>query len=467
MLSLLYDALLYDTLAISSLVAVSPSTFPLLAATTVLVILFVHLFRLPQLSLPEPEPHAPRGALLPEPPVAPVPVPQSAPSTTPPSNITVPHLAHEPKWVPFKMFAKFPPSRNVHPPARVAMPPFAECLVGALGERDATARGAAVMMLQRARPVDLAPLAARIVPLVSSPHTPCGQDALLVLSRLGDAFPSELGLPLIGHIQRAAHAVQRVAILAPAPLAPHILATFQPDSPLCAPKLRRVTGDFDGPDDEAEAPLVAMLGQLGREAIGLALLALLPLRARRALAIAAASTRKLITPHLRAPELLLAESDGTWDNAAFIARLPDLRRLRIAPMGLTPEQVIDLGHLAASAEPVEVLHRSLAACLMLGAALGDRLERIRLVGGRVLECAPLRTQRTLDALDQVLLAQPDVNVLKGVLARNPHVPPEHAAATLRSRERALARMTITNIEAETLLAHAVQAAVAAHNAGNN
>ena len=108
---------------------------------------------------------------------------------------------------------------------------------------------------------------------------------------------------------------------------------------------------------------------------------------------------------------------------------------------------------------VDFRTHSTAVALFLGAAIGAECRGIRLVGGRVLQGQALRTCRTLE-LGELLLSAVDVNLLRGVLARNPHLDPEATLETLLARERALVRMTVMGPEMEALLRNAVQAVVA-------
>ena len=108
---------------------------------------------------------------------------------------------------------------------------------------------------------------------------------------------------------------------------------------------------------------------------------------------------------------------------------------------------------------VDVRGCSVAVALVLGAVLGGKLRTATLEGGRVLEVAPLRARpaRSL-GLDQVLLGRADVELLRGVLSRNPRLEPFDTMALLQTRHRALGRTSVTgNAEAQALLMQAVQA----------
>ena len=141
-----------------------------------------------------------------------------------------------------------------------------------------------------------------------------------------------------------------------------------------------------------------------------------------------------------------------------MARLPTLENLRVraaAPLS-SADVVLELAALRR--QPlVDVLPFRGAAALFLGAAVGGTVQKLRLVGGRVLDVCQLRRCRDLGALEQALLSPSDVDVLYSVCSFNPFLDPAETLEQLRARERALARTTVRTFEAEMLLEHAVQA----------
>ena len=292
--------------------------------------------------------------------------------------------------------------------------PLADAVLAAVG--DPSARAAAVLLLGRLAPADLASHAVALVAHVAD--AAAAHDVLPLLAPL-DTLTPPLADTLLHTLRAAPRAVQRMALLTPVPLDAARLRTLTPDVPLPVPTLAPLGVAFDV---AAEA-----LAVLGADVVQLALLPALPLRARRSLACASRALRALVTPHLRAAELAVEDAD--WEDAAFVARLPGLRVLRVNGAAhdlpaLRARAEVDVGTLAGSA-------------LLLGAALGGDARWVRLSLARadgtpqVVEAGALRTARrpTLYAL----LDAPDVAFLHGVLARNPHVSPEAGLRLLRSQ----------------------------------
>ena len=100
-----------------------------------------------------------------------------------------------------------------------------------------------------------------------------------------------------------------------------VLRRLRPGSPLCVPPLPSVV-----PGRGGEAGL---LSRLDANLVGMAILPLLPLASRRTAACACRALRAVVFTHLHSRELAVHATDATWENAAFVARLP----ARLAPFG--------------------------------------------------------------------------------------------------------------------------------------
>jgi len=330
-------------------------------------------------------------------------------------------------------------------------------VLAAVGEGDAELRAAAVLLLGRLQPAALGRHAAALAAHATSADEAVAKDAIIALASLSpDDLAPHAAEALLTSVRAASRAVQRVAILAPVPFDRTTLRTLVPDVPLCAPPLAP-TPMLHATGTAPEGSFEAMLLGLGTEAVGLALWPLLPLRPWRTMAPLSATLHAVVAAHLRAPLLDIQEADVLgpfetidWESASFIARLPNLRVLRVGGV------VYDLELLR---DHVDVRGCSVAVALVLGAVLGGKLRTATLEGGRVLEVAPLRARpaRSL-GLHQVLLGRADVELLRGVLSRNPRLEPFDTMALLQTRHRALGRTSVTgNAEAQALLMQAVQA----------
>jgi hypothetical protein len=320
--------------------------------------------------------------------------------------------------------------------------PIVDALLNAIGG-DEHDRAAAMRLLGRVSPSELAPHAAALVLHVGAVDTNVSCAALHVLSRL---LPSALTesdhVALLRVLRRASATVQRVAVLAPAPLPVECLRLLRPAPPLCEPPLLVVHADraIDGElDDLADGALVvALVVAIGPDALRLALLDKLPLRARRALACASVAFRGVVTPHLRASMLAVADEDADWDNAAFVARLPDLTMLC---MGVGAPH--DLQALRAQPQ-LNLAQLSVESALFLGAVLGGSVESVRLSlpdgfgAPQVVHAAPMRHGLRL-AFGTPRMGAADVAFFRALFARNPHFKPDDVEAALRSMVEARGR----------------------------
>ena len=150
------------------------------------------------------------------------------------------------------------------------------------------------------------------------------------------------------------------------------------------------------------------------------LLVAMRLRERRALACVCAVLYNSLRPHLLLATVLhVGTAAASWENAAFIARLPRLRTLHIDGEGFVP--VMDVPSLRskqrlrlASADGKQ--QTGPAAALFLGALLGDGDHTVRLTDNmQMVALAHLRTQQrvTLPAANDA-----DLAMALGSLARN-------------------------------------------------
>ena len=161
-------------------------------------------------------------------------------------------------------------------------------------------------------------------------------------------------------------------------------------------------------------------------------LGFLSLRDLRSLAITCFAARAVVSGHLRATDVRIdAAVDASWENAAFLARLPNLQRLHIEGEQLVP--IIDVRGVRskerlrlASADGKQRV--GTAAALFLGAVLGGShttegvlLRRgtqhtIRLTDN-VSYMSLDRLHTDLSDFDQPFLSPADVLILLGTWAR--------------------------------------------------
>ena len=124
----------------------------------------------------------------------------------------------------------------------------------------------------------------------------------------------------------------------------------------------------------------------------------------------------LVAPHLRAATLSVRAEDATFDNAAFVARLPSLERLRVEgetmlPDGLELPKLRSLSNLALKT-------LSPPAALFLGCALassgGEHV--VRMSNGNTI--VALRPVSERAELDLAVASAADLAVLLGALSHN-------------------------------------------------
>jgi len=149
----------------------------------------------------------------------------------------------------------------------------------------------------------------------------------------------------------------------------------------------------------------------------------LDLRTSRSTAVTCWIAREHVSELLRAPVVTVDEADGSWDNAAFLARLPGLQRLHVRGEPFVP--ILDIATLKsrprlrlASADGTKQMGS--AAALFLGAFLAGGIHTIRLSDN--LTYAHLDLRATGPTCHLPLSANAvDQSVVVGALASHPAI----------------------------------------------
>ena len=110
--------------------------------------------------------------------------------------------------------------------------------------------------------------------------------------------------------------------------------------------------------------------------------------------------------------------DATFDNAAFVGRLPRLGTLHVQGETFLSDG-IDL-HKLRSLDRITVGQLSFEASLFVGAVLSGGEHTLRLSGGTCVALHPLRTRERLN-LTHHQLRDKDLAVLLGALSLNPQL----------------------------------------------
>ena len=192
-----------------------------------------------------------------------------------------------------------------------------------------------------------------------------------------------------------------------------LLSGYHHVPPACSPPLEPLTAELPA-SSECVALLVDKLAQLGMDALSLALLHRMTLRAKRAVACSCRGLRTLITPHLRAATLHVLAEDATLDNAAFVARLPTLERLHVEGESFLCDG-LDIPKLR-SLPRIALKTVGAPAALFLGCVLSGGAHTIRLSNGATL--VSLQPLATRDDLSLVVSSAADLAVLLGSLSSN-------------------------------------------------
>ena len=203
-------------------------------------------------------------------------------------------------------------------------------------------------------------------------------------------------------------------------------------------RLRRRRRDWRA--EHAHAPLVnvydpsafeAALANLGEDALVLSLFRQMSLRDKRALACTSRAANKLVSREWSTGQLNVSPADAEWANAIFVARLRDLKTLRVG------DDEFDLAEMRTQS-PIDVVDFGTASALFLGAWLSHDVHRLILADGRTVDADSLRTCRRLD-LDTLFpgcpapISDADIAFLQGLVWRNPRLKLGASVALLRTR----------------------------------
>ena len=192
-----------------------------------------------------------------------------------------------------------------------------------------------------------------------------------------------------------------------------LLSGYHHVPPACSPPLEPLTAELPA-SLEYVALLVDKLARLGMDALSLALLHRMTLRAKRAVACSCRGLRTLITPHLRAATLHVLAEDATLDNAAFVARLPTLERLHVEGESFLCDG-LDIPKLR-SLPRIALKTIGAPAAMFLGCLLSGGEHTIRLSND--VACISLRPIATRVDLSLVVESAADLAVLLGSLSSN-------------------------------------------------
>jgi len=142
------------------------------------------------------------------------------------------------------------------------------------------------------------------------------------------------------------------------------------------------------------------------------LLAACSLRSKRALCCTCRELREQVMAVLRARELSVRIEDATFENAAFVGRLPALQVLHVQGEA-KPLAVAHLRRLPR----ITITHLTLEAALFVGAILSGGEHTVRVSSGSCVALWPLRTRERLN-LSSRALKDSDLAALLGALALN-------------------------------------------------
>ena len=163
---------------------------------------------------------------------------------------------------------------------------------------------------------------------------------------------------------------------------------------------------------------VAAVGRVGEEDVRGELPATMSLHAKRAACCACYTLRKHLTEDLHREVLHVRIEDATFDNAAFVGRLPNLATLHVQGEMFLRDG-IDLRKLRALPR-IAVGKLGFEAALFLGAALSGGEHVVRLSSDACVALPPLRTRERVNLVQRQLKGQ-DLAVLLGALSLNRHL----------------------------------------------
>ena len=142
------------------------------------------------------------------------------------------------------------------------------------------------------------------------------------------------------------------------------------------------------------------------------------LASKRAMACVCTSLCSHVTSHLHAPSLSVSIEDATFNNAAFVGRLPNLERLHVQGETSLPRG-LDLKYLR-SLDRITINRLGFEAALFLGAAISGGYQTLRLSNNSCVLLAPLRTRERIN-LSSRELRDSDLAALLGALSLNAHI----------------------------------------------
>jgi len=239
--------------------------------------------------------------------------------------------------------------------------------------------------------------------------------ALRAMQREGDArralarFERNLQEPLVVRMQEATLRHFNLFLNADAATASKCYV-HQP--PPCQPPL-------EPPPSRPLRPCAAgdsiLLGAFEVEDLRHELLRVMSLASKRAAACACASLCCQVAVHLHAHTLSVRIEDATFDNAAFVGRLPNLRRLHVQGETSLPDG-LNLAHLR-TLDRITINKLGFESALFLGAAISGGYHSLRLSNGSCVLLPPLRTRERINLYSREL-RDSDLAALLGALSLN-------------------------------------------------
>ena len=157
----------------------------------------------------------------------------------------------------------------------------------------------------------------------------------------------------------------------------------------------------------------AVLADLRRE-----LLCVMSLTSKRAAACACSCLCSHIAAHVHAASLAVRIEDATFENAAFVGRLPNLERLHVQGETSLPRG-LDLKHLRGR-DWITINKLGFEAALFLGAAISGGNHALRLSNNSCVLLASLRTRERINLINRVT-SDSDLAALLGALSLNFHL----------------------------------------------
>lgn len=197
--------------------------------------------------------------------------------------------------------------------------------------------------------------------------------------------------------------------LAPAPCQPPLGA------PAAFPPRAVQSGLLPAAAGRAGRVASLLLAVFNEEDVRGELLSAMSLHSKRASCCCCSTLRSHVSADLHAPSLSVRIEDATFDNAAFVGRLPRLGTLHVQGEAFLSDGV-DLNKLR-SLNRIATGSLSFEAALFVGAALSGGEHTLRLSSGACVALPPLRTRERVN-LAHRQLRDKDLAVLLGALSLN-------------------------------------------------